>query len=89
MQQRFDVRNRDGAVDTSFFEQLKFHYKLPETTQKICEHLFVFLTRSIGVGKGRGGRDPPNWNFNNDKNVTNSLLFLQFLFSIFRWQQDN
>ena len=60
MQQRFDVRNRDGAVDTSFFEQLKFHYKLPETTQKICEHLFVFLTRSIGVGKGRGGRDPPN-----------------------------
>ena len=49
-----------GSRTALFFEQLKFRWKTPETSRKICEHLFVFLTWSIGVGKGRGAGVPPN-----------------------------
>ena len=48
-----------GSRTALFFEQLKFCWKTPETSQKICEHLFVFLAWSIGVAKGRGTGGPP------------------------------
>ena len=31
-----------GSRTALFFEQLKFRWKTPETSQKICEHLFCF-----------------------------------------------
>ena len=31
-----------GSKSALFFEQLKFCWKTPETSQKICEHLFCF-----------------------------------------------
>ena len=31
-----------GSRTAIFFEQLKFRWKTPETSRKICEHLFCF-----------------------------------------------
>ena len=31
-----------GSRTALFFEQLKFRWKTPETSRKICEHLFCF-----------------------------------------------
>ena len=62
-----------GSRTALFFEQLKFCWKTPETSRKICKHLFVFFTWSIGVGKGREAA-PPNCNFTNDKNVTKKSI---------------
>ena len=61
--------------DSTIFWTVEFRWKTPETSQKICEHLLVFLTWSIGVAKGRGTgvRPLPNWNFTNDKMWQKSL----------------
>ena len=40
-----------GSRTALFFKQLKFRWKAPETSRKICEHFFVFLTWSIDVAK--------------------------------------
>ena len=49
-----------GLKTALFFEQLKFRWKAPENSRKICEHLFCFPhlehRRSQG-GKG-GGKGP-------------------------------
>ena len=41
-----------GSRTALCFEQLKFRWKTPETSRKVCKHLFVFLTWSIGVARG-------------------------------------
>ena len=74
-----------GSRTALFFEQLKFRWKTPETSQKIYEHLFCFPQLEHRRRQGEVGSPPPNCNFTNDKNVTKSPLFLQFqlLSSIF------
>ena len=72
-----------------FFKPLKFCWKTPETSRKICEDLFVFLNWSIGVVKGRGRPGNsfpplPKLNFTRDKNVpkkhtVSSVSFEHFL----------
>ena len=44
-----------------FFEQLKFLWKTPETSQKICENLFCFshLEHRRSQGEGAGGPPTP------------------------------
>ena len=59
-----------GSRTALFFEQLKFLWKTPETSLKICEHLFCFLQLEHRRRQGEGGRASPDWNFTNDKNVT-------------------
>ena len=50
-----------GSRTALFFKQLKFRSKTPETSRKICERFFVFLTWSIGVAKeGVAGGTPPS-----------------------------
>ena len=58
-----------GSRTALFFEPLKFRWKTPETSRKICEHLFCFPQLEHRRRQGEGGR-PPNCNFTNDKNVT-------------------
>ena len=48
--------------DSTIFEQLKFRWKTPETSQKICEHLFCFLPlehRCSQEGGDQGARPRP------------------------------
>ena len=63
-----------GSRTALFFEQLKFRWKTPETSRKICEHLFCFshLEHRLSQLKFHQKR----------------LLFFQFqfLFSLFRLQ---
>ena len=47
-----------GSKTALFFEPLKVCWKTPETSRKICEHLF-FLNWSIGIAK----RAPPQLKF--------------------------
>ena len=56
--------------DSTIFEQLKFCWKTPETSRKICKHLFCFLQLEHRRRQEEGGRPPPNCNFTNNKNVT-------------------
>ena len=42
--------------DSTIFEQLKFRWKTPETSQKICEHLFCFPHLEHRRSQGEGGR---------------------------------
>ena len=42
--------------DSTIFEQLKFRWKTPETSQKICEHLFCFPHFEHRRSQGEGGR---------------------------------
>ena len=52
-----------GSRTALFFEPLKFCRKMPETSRKICEHLFCFpqLEHKRSQGKGGGGKpgNPP------------------------------
>ena len=54
-----------GPSPALFFEQLKFRWKTPETSQKICEHLFCFphLEHRRSQGEGAGGPPPPQLKF--------------------------
>ena len=73
-----------------FFEQLKFRWKTPETSRKVCEHLFCFSYLEHRRRQEEGGQGSlPNEISPMTKMWQKSLLFLQFqfLFSIFRWQQ--
>ena len=74
-----------------FLNSWNFVGKRQKPRGKFANTFFVFLTWSIGVGKGRGAEAPPNCYFTNDKTVIKRLLFLQFQFrySIFRWQEYN
>ena len=66
-----------GSRTALFFEQLKFCWKTPETLQKIFEHLFCFphLEHRRSQGEGvLGVRPLSNWNFTNDKHVTNKPI---------------
>ena len=49
-----------GSRTALFFEQLKFRWKTPETSQKICEHLFCFphLEHRRSQGEGDRGSAP-------------------------------
>ena len=73
--------------DSTIFRTVEFRWKTPETSQKICEHLLVFLAWSIGVAKGRGtgGPPPPQLKLHQWQNVTKkpivssvSVSFLHF-----------
>ena len=48
-----------GSRTALFFEQLKFRWKTPETSQKICEHLFCFPLLEHGRSQGEGTGGPP------------------------------
>ena len=48
-----------GSRKALFFEQLKFRWKMPETSQKICEHLFCFPRLEHRRSQGEGDRGPP------------------------------
>ena len=50
-----------GSRTALSFEQLKFRWKTPETSRKICEHLFCFphLEHRPSQGEGAGGPPPP------------------------------
>ena len=50
-----------------YFEPLKFWWKTPETSRKICKYLFCFPQLEHRLSQAGL---PPNWNFTNDKNVT-------------------
>ena len=67
-----------------FFEPLKFCWKTPETSPKICKYLFCFPQLEHRLSQAGL---PPNRNFTNEKIWQKSLLFLQFqfLFSVFRF----
>ena len=41
-----------------FFKQLKFRWKTPETSRKICEHLFCFPHLEHRRSQGGGGKGP-------------------------------
>ena len=72
-----------GSRTALFSEQLKFRWKTPETSRKICEHLFVFLSWSIGVGKGRGC-SPPQLKFHQwQKCDKKAYCFLSFFYLAF------
>ena len=45
-----------GSRTALFFEQLKFRWKTPETSQKFCEHLFCFPHLEHKRSQGEGGR---------------------------------
>ena len=78
-----------GSRRALFFEPLKFCWKTPETLRKICEHLFCFPQLEHRRRQGEGA-DPPTIEISPmTKMCQKSLLFLQFLFSIFHWQQYN
>ena len=54
-----------------FLNSWNFVGKRQKPRGKFANTFFVFLTWSIGIGKGMGtGPLPRNWNFTNDKNVT-------------------
>ena len=78
-----------GSRTALFFEQLKFRWKTPETSRKICDHLFCFPQLEHRRRQGGGGRPPTIEISPMTKMSQKSLLFLQFqfLFSIFRCQQ--
>ena len=57
-----------GSRTALFFEPLKFCWKTPETSRKVCKYLFCFPQLEHRLGQT--GLLPPNWNFTNDKNVT-------------------
>ena len=59
-----------------FLNRWNFVGKRPETSRKICEHLFCFpqLEHKRSQRRGdQGTRPPPNWNFTNNKNVPKKL----------------
>ena len=76
-----------GSMTALFFEQLKFRWKTPETSRKICEHLFCFPhlehRRSQGVGGREPGPSPPIQISPKTPIVSSVSVF----FSIFRLQQ--
>ena len=45
-----------GSRTALFFEPLKFRWKTPETSQKICEHLFCFPHLEHRRNQGGGGQ---------------------------------
>ena len=49
-----------GSRTALFFEQLKFRWKTPETSRKICKDLFCFphLEHRCSLGGGRAGPFP-------------------------------
>ena len=47
-----------GMRTALVFEQLKFRWKTPETSLKICEHLFCFPQLEHRRRQGEGGRPP-------------------------------
>ena len=54
-----------GSRTALFFERLKCRWKTPETSRKICEHLFCFphLEHRRSQGEGAGGPPPPQLKF--------------------------
>ena len=48
-----------GSRTALFFEQLKFCWKTPETSRKICEHLFCFPHLEHKRRQGEGAEGPP------------------------------
>ena len=52
-----------GSRTALFFEQLKFCWKTPEISRKICEHLFCFPHLEHRRRQREGGRGPPQMKF--------------------------
>ena len=80
-----------GSRTTLFFEPLKFCWKTPETSRKICEHLFCFPQlehRRSQRRRNQGTRPLPIEISPITRMCQKSLLLLQFqfLFSIFHLQ---
>ena len=72
-----------GSRTALFFESLKFCWKTPETSWKICEYLFCFPQlehRRSQRGEGDEGTHPPIEISPMTKMCQKSLLFLQFQF---------
>ena len=71
-----------GSRTALFFESLKFCWKTPETSRKICKYLFCFPQlehrRSQRVGGGTREPTPPIEISPMTKKCQKSLLFLQF-----------
>ena len=74
-----------GSRTALFFESLKFCWKTPETSRKICEYLFCFpqLEHRRSQRGGSDGTQPSIEILPMTKICQKSLLFLQFQFSIF------
>ena len=47
-----------GSRTALFVEPLKFRWKTPETSRKICEHLFCFPHLEHRRRQGKGGQGP-------------------------------
>ena len=52
-----------GSRTALFFEPLKFRWKTPETSRKICRHLFCFPQLEHRRRQGEGGRPSPQLKF--------------------------
>ena len=52
-----------GSITTLFFEQLKFCWKTPETSRKICKHLFCFPHLEHRRRQREEGRPPSQLKF--------------------------
>ena len=86
-----------GSRTALFFEPMKFCWKTPETSRKICEPFFCFpklehRRSQRGGGGGGGGQGTPPLPTEISpitRMCQKSLLFLQFqfLFNIFHLQQ--
>ena len=67
-----------GSRTALFFEQLKFRWKTPETSWKICEHLFCFPQLEHRRRQGREAGPPVIVISPMEKMWQKSLFFLQF-----------
>ena len=74
-----------GSRTALFFKQLKFCWKAPETSRKICEHFFCFphLEHRRSQGRMAGGPPPSQLKFHQgqkcDKKSYSSFSFSFFL----------
>ena len=80
-----------GSRTALFFEQLKFCWKMPETSRKICKYLFCFLLlqhrRSQRVGASPP--PPPNSNFTHDKKCDKKVYcFFSFFLAFFAYNSN-
>ena len=70
-----------GSRTALFFEQLKFRWKTPKTSRKICEHLFCFPHLEHRRRQWEGGRAYLQLKFHQrQKYAKKAYCFLSFSF---------